>query len=72
MLSIVLKGHVIKNSLTLVKQKDMWLRGFKRIFLDNQENLLFMNISVHVRTVTLALSATFILYLKPTQIFKLK
>ena len=31
-----------------------------------QENRLFNNIPVHVRTVTLALSATFVLYLKPT------
>ena len=31
-----------------------------------------MSISVHVRTVTLALSTTFILYLMPTQILKLK
>ena len=57
-LSIVLKGLVIRPSLTLVGQKDIWLRGLKSIFL---ENLLLMNISVNVRTVTLALSATFIL-----------
>ena len=42
--------------------------------LQNQQrkNLLFMSISLHVRTVTLALSATLMLYLKPTQILKLK
>ena len=71
MLSNVINGLVIRHSLKLVRHKDIWPLGLKSIFQKNQRNPLFMNISVHVRTVTLSLSSTFFLLLKPTQILKL-
>ena len=41
----------------------------EHLFLKSGKSAI-MNMSFHVRTVTLTLSATYILYLKPTQIFE--
>ena len=66
-LFLLMNSYVLSGEIAAVA-----VLRFKSIFLENQENLLFIDISLHVRTVSLALSATFILQLWPTQILKVK
>ena len=58
MLPIVLHGLMISASITLVRQIYIIPYEFTNIFLDD---VLFLNISVHIRTVTLTLLIIFVL-----------
>ena len=64
------KGSCDKTHSYIGKTKRYFDVRVQERFSGNQENLLFMYISVHVRTV--ALSATSLSYLKPMQIYELE